>query len=39
MLLVVAAFLLGCQEVFDPDVWWPVRARQWIWASKLVPVS
>ncbi len=24
-LLVAAAFLLGCQEMFDSDVWWHVR--------------
>jgi tetratricopeptide (TPR) repeat protein len=37
VLLVAAAFLLGCQELFDSDVWWHVRAGQWIWASKTVP--
>ena len=24
-LLVATAFLLGCQELFDSDVWWHVR--------------
>ena len=38
-LVVTAAFLLGCQELFDSDVWWHVRAGQWIWASGRVPAS
>jgi tetratricopeptide (TPR) repeat protein len=36
-LVVTAAFLLGCQELFDSDVWWHVRAGQWIWANSRVP--
>jgi len=37
-LMVAAAFLLGCQQMFDADVWWHVRAGQWIWANGKVPV-
>jgi len=37
-LIVAAAFLLGCEELFDPDVWWHVRAGQWIWANRKIPV-
>jgi hypothetical protein len=37
LLSVAAAFLLGCQELFDSDVWWHVRAGQWIWANRSVP--
>ena len=37
LLLVVAAFLLGCLEMFDPDVWWHLRAGQWIWENRTVP--
>jgi tetratricopeptide (TPR) repeat protein len=36
-LVAITAFLLGCQEMFDSDVWWHVRAGQWIWASGRVP--
>ncbi len=39
VLVVLAAFLLGCQELFDADVWWHVRAGQWIWANGRVPAS
>ena len=37
VLVVSAAFLLGCQELFDSDVWWHVRAGQWIWENGRVP--
>jgi hypothetical protein len=37
VLVVAAAFLLGCQELFDSDVWWHVRAGQWIWEHGRVP--
>ena len=37
ILLVAAAFLLGCQELFDSDVWWHVRAGQWIWVNRAAP--
>jgi tetratricopeptide (TPR) repeat protein len=37
VLMVAAAFLLGCQELFDTDVWWHLRAGQWIWAERRVP--
>ncbi len=36
-LVPITAFLLGCQEMFDSDVWWHVRAGQWIWATGRVP--
>ncbi len=37
-LLVATAFLLGCQELFDSDVWWHVRAGQWIWVNRQAPM-
>src|SRR5262245_55794576 len=37
LLMVSAAFALGCQKLYDPDVWWHVRAGQWIWANRRVP--
>ncbi|HZW29556.1 MAG TPA: hypothetical protein VFF52_02550 [Isosphaeraceae bacterium] len=37
LLMVLAAFALGCQELYDPDVWWHVRAGQWIWEHRAVP--
>ena len=39
VLVVTAAFLLGCQEMFDADVWWHMRAGQWIWANGRVPAA
>jgi hypothetical protein len=36
-LMVAAAFLLGCQQLFDADVWWHVRAGQWILVNGKVP--
>ncbi len=37
VLILAVAFLLGCQEMFDADVWWHVRAGQWIWEHKRLP--
>ena len=37
LLAVGAAFSLGCRELFDADVWWHVRAGQWIWSHRNVP--
>ncbi len=37
-LMVAAAFLLGCQELSDSDVWWHLRSGQWIWSHRSVPV-
>lgn len=31
------AFLLGCQELFDSDVWWHLRAGRWIVEHRAVP--
>lgn len=36
-LLVAIVFLLGCEQVFDTDVWWHVRSGQWILSHKSVP--
>ena len=38
LLMVAVAFLLGCQELSDGDVWWHVRSGQWIWSHRSVPV-
>jgi hypothetical protein len=35
--MVAAAFALGCQKLYDADVWWHLRAGQWIWANRRVP--
>jgi hypothetical protein len=37
LLLATTAFALGCQELFDADVWWHVKAGQWILANGSVP--
>src|SRR4051812_11776718 len=37
-LMASVAFALGCQELSDSDVWWHVRAGQWIWHNRKVPV-
>jgi len=37
VLLAAIAWLLGCQELFDGDVWWHVRAGQWIRDNHQVP--
>jgi tetratricopeptide (TPR) repeat protein len=31
------AFLLGCYELFDPDIWWHLRSGQWILQHGRVP--
>ena len=36
-LMIAASFALGCQELQDADVWWHVRAGQWIWDNRRVP--
>ncbi len=38
LLMAGAAFALGCQELADADVWWHVRAGQWICHNQKVPV-
>jgi tetratricopeptide (TPR) repeat protein len=35
--LATVTFLLGCQEMYDADVWWHLRAGRWILASGKVP--
>ena len=37
LLLAAAAFALGCQELRAMDVWWHVRAGQWVMAHRQVP--
>src|SRR5271167_3815506 len=37
LLMAGAAFALGCQELADADVWWHLRAGQWIWHNHKVP--
>ena len=32
------AFLLGCYELSDPDIWWHLRAGQWILEHGRVPL-
>jgi hypothetical protein len=32
------AFLLGCYELFDPDIWWHLRSGQWILEHHRVPL-
>ena len=36
-LMGIVAFLLGCVEMFDTDVWWHVRAGEWILKEGRVP--
>ena len=33
----VLAFLLGCYELFDPDIWWHLKSGQWILENGRVP--
>lgn len=33
----VLAFLLGCYQLFDTDVWWQLRSGQWILENRRVP--
>jgi tetratricopeptide (TPR) repeat protein len=35
--MAILAFLLGCVEMFDTDVWWHVRGGEWILAHRRVP--
>jgi tetratricopeptide (TPR) repeat protein len=37
LLVVVFAFLLGCQQLFDADFWWHLRSGQWILENRRVP--
>ncbi len=37
LLVVVFAFLLGCQQLFDADFWWHLRSGQWILEHRRVP--
>lgn len=37
VLLIATTFLLGWVELFDPDIWWHVRAGQWIVEHRDVP--
>jgi hypothetical protein len=37
VLLGAAAFLLGCYEMGDSDVWWHLRGGQWILENGRVP--
>jgi hypothetical protein len=37
LLMAGAAFVLGCQELTDADVWWHLRAGQWTWSNRKVP--
>lgn len=30
-------FLLGCQELFDSDIWWHLRAGTWILEHHAIP--
>ena len=31
------AFLLGCYQLFDTDVWWQLRSGQWILENRRLP--
>ena len=35
--MVIAAFLLGCQELADADVWWHLGGGQWILDHRRLP--
>ena len=37
LLLVITAFLLGCQELASSDIWWHVRSGQWILEHRSAP--
>ena len=37
VLLGTIAFLLGCEQMFDTDIWWHVRSGEWILATRRVP--
>jgi hypothetical protein len=31
------AFLLGCYQLFDTDLWWQLRSGQWILENRRLP--
>src|SRR5947209_7821000 len=35
--LAVLAFLLGCFEMFDQDIWWHLRTGRWILEQGRIP--
>jgi hypothetical protein len=35
--MALVAFLLGCYELFDTDVWWHLRSGQWILQNRRIP--
>jgi tetratricopeptide (TPR) repeat protein len=35
--ITAAAGLLACQELFDADTWWHLRAGQWILSNRRLP--
>lgn len=37
LMLVVAAFLFGLHDIVDHDVWWHLKAGEWIRANGTVP--
>ncbi len=37
LLMLGATFALGCQELYDSDIWWHVRSGQWIWEHRQIP--
>ena len=37
LLLVVVAFLFGVHDIVDHDVWWRLKAGEWIRANGTVP--
>ena len=37
LLVVVAAFVLGCQQLWDADFWWHLKSGQWILEHREVP--
>jgi hypothetical protein len=39
LLLVAAAFAPVCQKMGDADIWWLLKAGQWIWTQGQVPTD
>ena len=37
LLFLASAFALGCQELYDSDIWWHLRTGQWIGEHREVP--
>ena len=37
LLLVSCAFAMGCQELYDADIWWHLKSGQWVWAQGKFP--